>query len=415
MLDFSDKPYQFFPPERRRVVTAIVKQLNRRFVLPGKKHLISKIELRHPDRVHSLLRSKAACLLLPNHSTHSDPQVMLEVQRRLRFNAATMAAYDVFLRGRFHAWLMQSIGCFSIDREGSDKQAMNAAVDVLVSGERNLTIFPEGNVLLMNDRVAPFLSGAAFIGMRAQKKLGKDRPVYAIPVSLKYSHITDCRKVIADHISKLEQQLRIDASPESSFRDRLRRIGIQVLSRNLRQRGYMSPANDDDDLTTLLKASATQLLVGLEEKISLSSKPDESGLSRVRRIRAAIHQVRIDETQRIDHRVAGIWADEAILAMRILSYSSDYLRESPTLDRHAETLEKLREDLAEQILMPIGPRCATVQFGQPIRLVEYLDVKSRTALPELTNEVEVAVQAGIDEINADNGLPGGNLLESVVP
>lgn len=412
MLDFTDKPYQFFPPTPNAFVTGIVKLVNRRFVLPGGKHRIKSIEIRRADRILPVLQSKARCLLLPNHSTHSDPQMMLEVQRRLRINAATMAAYDVFLRGRMQAWLMQSIGCFSVDREGSDKQAMNCAVDVLLKGARALTVFPEGNVLLMNDRVAPFLGGAAFIGMRAQKKLGKDKPIYAVPISMHFSHLTDCREAIAQHVAGLEDQLGIKPTGDSKLRPRMRAIGLQILYRNLRQRGYMAPSPDEMDLALLLEASATQIISKLEEKIELTCSADSMPMDRIRSIRSAIHQIRIDDSKQLDHRVAATWADEAILAMRILSYSSNYLGERPTLDRHSETLEKLREDLAEKMLPPIGDRAVVVQFGEPINLAEHLAAKnSRQVLVSLTSQFETAVQSGLDEINESTDTPGGQVIE----
>ena len=368
MLDFSDQPYQFFPPKPNSFVSAIAKFANRRFVLPGRKHRIKKIELRHADRILPIIQSKSRCILLPNHSTHSDPQVMLDVQRRLRVNASMMAAYDVFLRGKWQAWFMQSIGCFSIDREGSDKLAMNCAVDTLVQGQRALTIFPEGNVVLMNDRVMPFLGGAAFIGMRAQKKLGEGKPIYAIPISMKFSHLEYCRASMSGHIDELEDQLGLELNDSLPVRQRLRRVGLEILGRNLRQRGFLPPEVAGEDLNELLKQSSLQIICKLEEKIGLDASSEEP-MERVRRIRSAIHTIRIDETKKIDHRVAATWADEAILAVRILSYSGDYLGESPTLDRHCETLEKLREDLVEKILLPIGDRSVVVsvrradQFG----------------------------------------------------
>ncbi len=400
MLDFSDKPYQFFPPKPNRLVIALAKVWNRRFVLPGKKHRVKQVELRKADRLLPLIQSGQRLLLLPNHSTHSDPQVMLEVQRRLRINAATMAAYDVFLRGNLQAWFMQAIGCFSIDREGSDKQAMNCAIDILMSGDQALTIFPEGNVLLMNDRVTPFLGGAAFIGMRAQKKLGADKPIYAVPVSMHFSHLACCRSIVMLQIDELESALGLESSEGQDARNRMRHVGIHLLSRNLRQRGYLPPSAGEEDLNQLLENSAVQIIERIEEKIELQPSTD-TPIERIRRVRAAIHQIRIDEERKIDHRVAATWADEAILALRILGYSSDYLSESPTLDRHCETLEKLREDLAEKILKPVGDRGVVVQFGEPINLADHLSAKnSRKALADLTSQFEQSVQSGLDEISA---------------
>lgn len=425
MLDFSDQPYQFFPPKPNRLVIAVARFLNRRFVLPGRAHRISDIEIRNADRVADLVQSGARCLLLPNHSTHSDPQLMLEVQRQLCINSATMAAYDVFLRSKKNAWFMQNIGCFSVDREGSDAQSMKCAVELMVKGEQALTVFPEGNVVLMNDKVMPFLGGAAFMAMRAQKKLGPDQPIYAIPVSMKFTHQTDVRDHLLAGIIDLESRLGIqpDATAETDaaqqrrlcLRTRLRTLGLQILSRNLRQRGYIcvdSPPADAD-LNGLLEDSALQIISNLEQKIELKTKPNRIAMERIRAIRSAIHQIRIDDTRQLDHRVAATWADEALLAMRILSYSGDYLSESPTLDRHCETLEKLQEDLAEQFIPPIGDRRAIVQLGKPINLADQLDAlasNSRGTLAELTSRFELSVQQGLDEVGSTLTTPGAELL-----
>ncbi len=410
MLDFSDKPYRFFPPKPSWLVSALAMRWNRRFVLPGRNHRVKEIQLRNAERVLPVIKSGARLILLPNHSTHSDPQLMLDVQRRMNVTSSMMAAYDVFLRGKLNAWIMQRMGCFSIDREGSDSQAMKCAVDLLVEGKRALTIFPEGNVLLMNDRVAPFLGGAAFIAMRAQKKLGEDKSIYAVPISMKFSHLTDCRDKMLSELGKLEASLSIQPDAGMTIRERLKAIGLQILDRNLTQRGHLPPHDKDANLGELLTASAVQILDGLQSKIGM----DPGGgtpLERVRKIRSEIHQIRIDESRKLDHRVATGWADEAILAMRILSYSGDYLSDSPTLDRHCETLEKLREDLAEKIIPPIGDRRAVVQFGEPMNLAEQLGKKSRVALGEITSGMEQSVQAGLDELNAANDLPGAALLE----
>ena len=310
---------------------------------------------------------------------------------------------------------MQHLGCFSVDREGSDSQAMKCAVDVLLKGDQALTIFPEGNVLLMNDKVAPFLGGAAFIAMRAQKKLGPDKPIYAIPVSMKFSLLADVGEDVINHVIDLEAKLDIKESDDRSLRRRLRQLGLQILTRNLRQRGYIPPAseNHDEDLNQLLEASAVQIISKLEQKIELKARPSDLPMDRIRRVRAGIHQIRIDESKQLDHRVAATWADEAILAMRILSYSGDYVRESPTLDRHSETLEKLREDLVEEIVPPIGDQTVIVQLGEPINLADQLEAmsnNSRATLAGLTQQFEQAVQLGLDDAGATLETSGTTML-----
>ena len=99
--------------------------------------------------------------------------------------------------------------------------------------------------------------------------------------------------------------------------------------------------------------------------------------------------------------MAATWADEAILAMRILSYSGNYISEFPSVDRHAESLEKLREDLVEKIVKPLGDREVVVQFGEPVCLADHLDAMkndSRKTLSSLTQTFERRVQHGLDDV-----------------
>ncbi|MFV1994280.1 MAG: hypothetical protein ACC661_02495 [Verrucomicrobiales bacterium] len=86
------------------------------------------------------------------------------------------------------------------------------------------------------------------------------------------------------------------------------------------------------------------------------------------------------------------------------------LGENPTLDRFAETAQKLLEDTYSECAPPVGPRHAIVQFNPAIRLPEFLEDFSKRAWPllgELTAIFEAGVQAGLDEINAGNPYPGG--------
>ena len=47
-----------------------------------------------------------------------------------------------------------------------------------------------------------------------------------------------------------------------------------------------------------------------------------------------------------------------------------YIDENPTLDRFAESAEKLLEDTYSEIISPFGDRRAVVQIGEPINLAE---------------------------------------------
>lgn len=411
MLHFSDTPYEFYPAKPNRFLIWLGRELNRRRSLPGKRHRVKTVEVRGGDHLKQIRRDAGNRLLfLPNHSTHSDPQIMLEAQRRLGRASCFMAAYDVMRRRRLQGWLMQHGGCFSVDRDGNDSKAMKEAIRILVEGDYGLTIFPEGNVYLMNDRVTPFLEGAAFIALKAQKELGADQAIFALPISIKATHLTDARDTVLEMLERLAVDMGTELDRGADLLPEMRRIGLTALEKNLRQRGLIPREMQDGDIRALLEHSAELMIAQLETKMELTPRAGETLKDRIRKIRAAVHQIRTDPGQKAHHQVAVAWADEAMTALRILSYAGNYVAESPTLDRSAESTEKLLEDVYGEILPPVGDRHVIVQINEPINLTERLEgfaKKARDAVRELTCDVETAVQAGLDGINAENAQPGG--------
>jgi len=170
MLDFCDEPYRDFPPCDSRLWRAVLHRYNRARFLPRNKRIAS-LTVHGDDTLRQSRRPGDRLVIVPNHPTHGDAAIMLEAMQRVGLTTQMMAAYDVFLRSRADAFVMQRLGAFSVDREGSDARAMKTALDVLDKGLHALTIFPEGNVYLENDRVTPFNDGAAFIALRAAHKL----------------------------------------------------------------------------------------------------------------------------------------------------------------------------------------------------------------------------------------------------
>ena len=412
MLDFTDLPYQFVPPKPSPFLISLTQLIVGKLALPGRRHLVKDLELRGRTRFREACSKGTRFVLLPNHSTHSDPQVMLEVSRRLGIRPSFMAAYDVFTRSRMQGWYMQRTGAFSVDREGSDRKSMMCATDIVVDGKYPLILFPEGNVYLSNDQVAPFAEGASYIALRAQKALGTAQPVYAIPVSLKFTYLEDVRGTLKQIIDDLARQFDTELDRNADFGSEVMRISTTALNRFLGQRGYSSPdqaATVDDQI----HHAAGQILTALEGKMELKVPPDVDQTGRIRRIRAAVHAVRTDPDREVDHPAASHWADEAMLALRILGYRGGYMAVNPTLDRVAETVARLQEDVHSRISRPVGRRRCIVQLGAPIDLRERLDpfqAQARETIAELTRDCETAVQDGINSINASNEAPGAALF-----
>ena len=412
MLEFTDKPYEFIPPRLNRTILWISRQIGRFFALRSPLHMVVSVSVENPAVLENLREQAGNRLLfLPNHSTHSDPEVMTEVFRRTGITTLFMAAYDVFLRGRLRGWVMQRTGAFSVDRDGNDKHALKTAMDTLATGTYSLTIFPAGNVHFTNDRVMPFLDGAAFIALKAQQRLGSDEPIFAVPVAIKLTHTTDQSAAIRARMAALAKAAGTTFDPQADIVDEVKRIGLLALRANLDKRGYAPPEFDSDaGIPGLLTKAAMPLIEKLEGELHLHADDSLSSLERIRRIRRTIHQIRIDPEQEAQHAAAAVWADEAILALRILSYAGDYLDRNPTLDRIGESVEKLLEDVTSTRPPAYGKRHAFVRFGEAVDIREYLPEKPRQlrhAIQELTALFEQRVQEALDEINRGNTFPGG--------
>ena len=409
MLNFADRPYRYYPPKPNWLVHRIGCWLNRSRYLPSEQHRISSVSVVNPEVVRNL--KGARLLFLPNHSTHSDAQIIIETLRQVGVWAFCMAAYDVFERNAFHAWVIQRMGGFSVDRDGSDKQSLKQAIATLAGGRHALTIFPEGNVLLMNDRVTPFLDGPAYIALKAQQQLGERSPVLAVPVAIKATHTGDVRATLRSTLSEMAAVLDADLEKDEPIVSAVYQVGLAMLRRNLCQRGFMPPDADWDDLPGVLHGAAGLVIEGLEAKMELSSKSDDQ-VDRIRAIRREVHRIRTDPAREIDHPVASSWADEAITAFRILSYAGNYLAEKPTLDRCGETIEKLREDLYGRMFPAYAERAVRVRFGQPIDVSAKVSAggKPRELIADLTDAFEQSVQTELDNLNADNPHPGAQLF-----
>ncbi|MDF1823698.1 MAG: lysophospholipid acyltransferase family protein [Verrucomicrobiales bacterium] len=415
MLEFSDAPYQFFEAKPSKVIIQLARLANRLLVLPGKGHRVDEIEMRGAiDKLDQARAEGCRLLFVINHPSHSDPQVVTELHRRLGIPSCFMAAYDVYLRSKCAAWTMQRLGNFSIDREGSDRKAMSTAIEVLKKGEQALNIYPEGNVYLTNDRVTPFLDGTAFIAAKAQAAL-KETKLKIIPISLKYTHLTAPREAVTQRMLALGADSGY-VFPGGATADPMGAVlglGQHIVKGYLESHGYPKAFGDQDhSLYEMLTGFAEHLVDELENSLSLNSDDEQSLVDRIRKIRSSIHQIRTDEKIDTPPDIDGL-ADKAILAFRINGHLTPYLSEHPTIDRYDETVERIAEDFYSRAMPRTGPRRAIASFGEPMDVSAYLEEaggKARNAVRAMTRDMESAVQSGIDAINAANDAPGASVI-----
>lgn len=407
MLDFCDAPYRDYPPKDIPPWRWVLNLYNRRRFLPKAKR-ITNLTVHGTETLDQSRRPGDRIVLMPNHPTHADASIMLEASRQAGLTTQMMAAYDVFLRSRLDAFIMQRLGAFSVDREGSDPRAMKTALSVLQKGKHALVVFPEGNVYLENDRVTPFSEGAAFLALRAAHQLKEQgHRVLAVPVSIKATQLTDCKGFVRDRLKGLAKAVEVELPAEATPVEAMRVIGVALLHRNLKQRGLDTPKADD--FHSLISHAGGIVMDKLEAKLEIASKPGSTLINRVRKARQVIHEARTDPDRVADHAAAATWADEAMLALRLASYSDSYVASNPTLDRVEETSEKLAEDIHRTMMPASADRAAYVRFNEPIPLCEYVAEKraGRKQVRDLTARCESAVQRGVDLINGTNPHRGG--------
>ncbi|MGP8162867.1 MAG: (d)CMP kinase [Acidimicrobiales bacterium] len=100
-------------------------------------------------------------LLAPLHRSDIDFLIVARItRRRLRF----IAKSGIFVNRPFN-WLIETLGAFPVNRQATDREAFNRALEVLVAGEP-LVIFPEGT-RNAGPTIGPTREGAAYLALRA--------------------------------------------------------------------------------------------------------------------------------------------------------------------------------------------------------------------------------------------------------
>jgi 1-acyl-sn-glycerol-3-phosphate acyltransferase len=360
-----------------------------------KKQQIVKIAVEGADHVSAALNAGHGMLLTPNHSFHYDSYVLAEASQQLGRPFHVLAAWQVFaMSSRFEQWSLEQHGCFSIDREGNDIGAFKQAVEILRASPYPLVVFPEGDIYHTNDRVAPFRDGAAAMALSAARKA--ERKVVCVPCAMKLWYLTDPTPRLMRVMDKLEQRFGWRPRSEAPLADRIYRFGEAALS--VKEVEFLGRAQPGD-LPSRLKSLQESLLAQLEERHKVT-KGSDSVPERVKELRKAL--IAMGETD--GHFAADM--ETLHFVIQLYSFPGDYVIERPSIERIAETIDKLEEDVLGVAYPAIkGQRGAVVRFGKPIEVSAERGNRSATAT--LTAQLHAAIQGMLDDLNA-RGLPCWN-------
>jgi 1-acyl-sn-glycerol-3-phosphate acyltransferase len=356
--------------------------------LQRNKHRLLDIDVRGLDHVREALARGDGVLLTPNHSSHADSFVLYTAADELRCPLYAMIAWQNFTRD---GWLKQIAlrqhGGFSVDREGTDLQAVRQAVEILESRPNPLCIFPEGDVYHLNDRITPFREGPAAIALMAARKA--TRPIVCIPCAIKYRYVEDPTPDLLRVMENLERAIHWRPRPDLSLAVRIYHFAEGALA--LKEIEFLGRTGSGP-----LPQRISDLMDFILNFLEVRHGVKAVGMTVPERVKALRQQIikRIAELPADDpvRRQGEEDLEDVFLVVQLFSYPGDYVAPQPTIERLAETLDKFEEDILHARTAGIrGARTATITFGEPIP-VDAGRVEKRAAAT-LTETLERRVQS----------------------
>jgi len=228
-----------------------------------------------------------------------------------------------------------------------------------------------------------------------------ERPISIVPCGIKFWYMEDPRPSLRQVLTNMENRLLLHPAEKWTLVMRIHRLANAAIS--LKEIEFMGHLTREE-LPCRANRLIDFILKRLEERHG-SPRTDEYIPERVKTLRQLVIK-KIDEGEALAER-----ADEALLrryrldmddlftVMQLYSYPGDYLDGNPSIERIAETIDKLEEDITFAELPTVhGRKHVQVRFGDPI---EVTSNRSRDLVTVLANQARDGVQAMIDQINRE--------------
>jgi hypothetical protein len=392
-----DEPYKFVPPVYSEWWPTMLRFILRRYL--RNSFGIHSIECRHVERLKESLAAGHSIMLAPNHCRMCDPMVLGVLGMEADCHLFAMASWHVFKQSPFQTFMTRRMGAFSVLREGNDRQAIETAINIMVSKRRPLIVFPEGGITRHNDLIEEMMEGPSFIARQVAKRLkkeGKPGGVVIHPVATRYAFQGDLATAVEPDLEALEKMLSWQPQQHLSIVERITKIGRALLS--LKEIEFLGEARDDNIYERAEKL-VEDVLSRLETEWQIK---DTSGnvMVRVKRLRTAIvpdmmaGRVTPEERQRR-------WRDLAALyyVQNISHYPRDYiLREKNLPERVVETVERLQEDFTDTTSVH-APFHAVIQVGEaiPVGTERIRDELGDPVMAEVRHQLQTMINGMVAE------------------
>lgn len=357
---------------------------------------LTSIHIEQLEHLRGAIDAGLGVMITPNHSFHWDSYCLLDAADQLNTPFYVMTAWQVFSQSSwFECESMQRCGCFSVDRENSDIQAMKTAMDILQRRKEPLVVFPEGDIYHTNDRILGLREGAAAIAQLAARK--SERPVVIIPTAIKRWYLEDPTDRMTQVAEKIEQRLFWKPQSHLPLVERIMNMANGLLS--LKEVQWFGHARQGL-LSERIANLADSILCAAESKYQIREKKNLVP-ERIKEVRQKIIKQISEFKEEPSESKRREWdADmqDMFFATQLYSYPGDYLQENPTWERQAETLDKLQEDvLGASYPSSYGRKTVRIRFDEPIRLPVGKDKSASTE--EMTALLQNRIQTMLDDLN----------------
>ena len=392
-----EKPYAFVPPYPGIGWPAFMQRFARARL--RRKFGLVSVTCRGLEHLERSRRAGHGILLAPNHCRPADPFVVFELARQAGVVPYTMASAHLFAHSKVQAWLLERSGVFSVYREGVDRQAVGAAIDILTEAKRPLVIFPEGVITRANERLSALMDGTAFIARSAAKRRAAASPPGAVvvhPVALRYTFRGDVADALEPALRALEARLGWAPQHGLALPERVVKVGAGLLGlKEVEQLGAVQSGTIEERVERLID----HLLVPLEREWA-GGKREPTVVGRVKRLRAAVLPAMVaGEVSDAERERRWAQLEAMYLAQQLWCYPPGYVRSRPTRERLLETVERFEEDLNDECRI-YRPMSVTVRVGEAIHVPPQRD---RTAAED---PVMAAIEAQLEAMIAAMSEPG---------
>jgi 1-acyl-sn-glycerol-3-phosphate acyltransferase len=393
------EPYRFVPPCRGTFWFHVARWL----IVPRllRRAQITRLEFRGVELLRQSLDRQAGILLASNHCRYTDPLVLGRMGWSLRRVFYYLVAYHQFKNNRWEAWWSNRMGGFSVLREGADRQAIRASVDILARAERPIVVFPEGTWFRQNDRLFPLQEGVSLIARQAARA---DRPVVVHPVAIKYWTLADPGPELERRLEKLERRLSWSPQAHLDLVQRVEKLSSGFLA--LKEVGHLGECQQgplEDRMGRLIERLISRL-----EKPILGRVGEGWPLKRARHLR--IHLVRRlqevganpDEERRTRQAL-----DDLMVCECLLGHFPDYLRERPSPERLVEGVQRMEEIFTDSEEVAVVPTGAVVEVGPALDVRAFAPSRGgATGEDPLMRQLATSIQGLLDQQLAQ-GPPSG--------